>query len=93
MCLEPRNDAKFECFSPLNLSNFTKSLLRQNRVKQAVTEMARLAHSEPRKKLLETLILTTSDVALVSWENINSPTTTLRQELLDKWKIEYKVIQ
>jgi len=92
MCLEPREDEKFESFPPLILSPFVKSLVRQKRTTQAATELSRLAKSEERKTYLTKLKKTDEDVILVSWESIASPITKLRKDLLAKWKVPYDTI-
>jgi len=92
MCLEPRDDEKFESFSPLVVSPFVKSLIRQKREKQAVTELSRMAKSDQSKPLLAEMKKAGEDFILVSWEPITSSITEVRKKLLDKWKIAYDVI-
>jgi len=93
MCLEPRDDEKFEAFPLLTLSPFVKALVRQRRTKQAVTELSRYARSsEVNKDILKKLKKKDEDIVLVSWECMSSPTTKLRGDLLEKWKVPYSII-
>lgn len=92
-CLEKRKDEKFECFTPLMPSLFVKDLIRQRRIKHALKEMTSLSNNISNKEILSELKKGNQNLILVSWEEYDSPLTKIREELLNKWKIEYKIIQ
>ena len=92
LCLEPRSDKKFTCFSPLTVSSLVRTFIKRRREDHALREMSRMAQEGVRKSQLEDLRSGQGDVVFVSWETPDSAISRVRRSLLDRWKIHYEVL-
>ena len=90
--MESNSNIEYPCFNPLSPSEFVQDLLKRGSMQKAFREMLRISTSDIRQTQLQEILRSETDVIFVSSEELYSPLTYIRMQLLDKWKVPYEVV-